>query len=174
MEGLRVVSGNYPYRYSNRTMSEAGWLKPVLPGYVGSGYVSALPDTDLQFTTANSGNPQLDYTVNFATTGTYYVWIRGYAPNAAGDSLYLSLDDSVTGIMTTIESVTGFAPREWSWANTTLQGVPMSVEITTPGLYTLQVWMREDGLHLDRLLLITDNQYFPTGAGPAESNQIDD
>jgi hypothetical protein len=33
--------------------------------------------------------------------------------------------------------------------------------------------MREDGLHLDRLLLITDNQYIPTGAGPAESNQID-
>jgi hypothetical protein len=61
-------------------------------------------------------------------------------------------------------TVTGFAPRAWNWAT----GVVVIV-VSEPGVHTLQVWQREDGLHLDRILLTTDNTYVPTGNGPPES-----
>jgi RHS repeat-associated protein len=43
--------------------------------------------------------------------------------------------------------------------------------LAEPGVYTLTVWMREDGLRLDRLLLITDTTYIPVGIGPSASAQ---
>jgi RHS repeat-associated protein len=37
------------------------------------------------------------------------------------------------------------------------------------GADSLNIWMREDGLRIDRLLLVTDTNYIPTGSGPAVS-----
>jgi hypothetical protein len=136
-----------------------------LPGATDPGYLSAAPDTDLRFTTVNSGNPQLDYTINFTTTGTYYVWLRGYAPNAAGDSIYVGLNDQP------VITLTGFAPRMWSWANHSPQEIPVTIEITGTGEHVLHLWMREDGLRIDRLLLTTNSGYQPTDNGPAESER---
>ena len=76
-----------------------------------------MPDIDQIHTEAiTTTSPQLEYTVNFTTTGTYYVWVRGYAPNAAGDSIYLALEDQ------TAEALTGFAPHQWDWGNRTASG----------------------------------------------------
>jgi hypothetical protein len=108
-------------------------------------------------------SPELRYTINFATTGLYTIWLRGYAPNAAGDSLYVSLDDQPGVILT------GFTPRKWSWANGDAQGGVVTIEMVEPGLHTLHLWQREDGLRLDRILLTTDSNYNPTGDGPPES-----
>lgn len=141
------------------------WLtQTVLSGYSGEGYVNTSPDTDLQFTTAYTTNsPELDYTLNFTTTGVYTVWLRGYAPNGAGDSVYIGLDNQPVTI------VTQFAPRAWTWTRTNTQGNPVTLEITQPGLHTLQLWQREDGLRVDKILLTTDGEYNPSGNGPPES-----
>jgi hypothetical protein len=104
------------------------------------------------------------------TTGVYTLWLRGYAPNAAGDSLYFSLDHQSPTISTTI---TGFMPRDWSWANKTALGNVTTIDITKPGLHTLYLWLREDGLRLDRLLLTADSGYTPTDDGPPESEQVE-
>ena len=37
------------------------------------------------------------------------------------------------------------------------------------GLHTLNVWMREDGFALDKLVLTTDGAYAPLGQGPSPS-----
>ena len=37
------------------------------------------------------------------------------------------------------------------------------------GEHTLDAWMREDGLRVDRMLLVTDTNYIPSDLGPAES-----
>ena len=66
--------------------------------------------------------------------------------------------------------MTGFAADPWSWATErTTTGSPTQLSLQSSGLYTLSLWMREDGLRLDRLLLTTDTNYLPTGFGPAES-----
>lgn len=48
---------------------------------------------------------------------------------------------------------------------------PAQIVITEPGLHRLQVWMREDGLRLDRILLSTDETIIPTGDGPPATSQ---
>ena len=69
--------------------------------------------------------------------------------------------------------VTGFAPGQWSWAKLNLSsGAAATLPLTTTGLITMGLWMREDGLQLDRVLLTTDTNYIPTGFGPAESSRI--
>jgi hypothetical protein len=43
------------------------------------------------------------------------------------------------------------------------------ITVDAAGQHTLNVWMREDGARLDRLILTTDPNYTPTDNGPAES-----
>jgi hypothetical protein len=136
------------------------WItQTVLSDYTGSGYVSILPDIDRRYAADNeTAGPQLVYIINFSTPGTYTLWLRGYAPNAAGDSVYVSVDDQPPA------NLTGFAPRQWEW----LAG-EAKIEVGQPGLYALHIRQREDGLKLDRILLTTDNTYVPVGNGPGES-----
>ncbi|NIW49957.1 MAG: hypothetical protein GWN30_35835 [Gammaproteobacteria bacterium] len=140
------------------------WLSQTkLNGYVGSGYINGLPDTDLRFVSVYSTNPELRYTINLTTTGVYTVWLRGYAPNAAGDSVYIGLDE------TTPITLTGFVPGEWRWASSDANSGVVRIEVTEPGLHTFYLWQREDGLRLDRILLTTNSGYNPSGNGPPES-----
>jgi hypothetical protein len=101
--------------------------------------------------------------MNFTTTGTYYVWLRGFAPNAAGDSVYIGIDETLP------ITLTGFVPGEWSWANSDTSGSVVTIEVTEPGLYTLYLWQREDGIRVDRIILTTDDEYTPSGNGSSES-----
>jgi YD repeat-containing protein len=105
------------------------------------------------------------YPINVATPGAYTLWLRGYPTNAAGDSAYVGLDEQ------TVE-VTGFAPGEWSWASEAANGETATLAIATTGVYTLNLFMREDGLRIDRLLLTTDTNTIPDGLGPPESARL--
>lgn len=69
-----------------------------------------------------------------------------YAPNEAGDSLYVGLDDQPP------QAFSGFAPRTWSWTakSSDTPGNSVILTVTEPGLHTLRLWQREDGLKLDR------------------------
>jgi hypothetical protein len=113
-------------------------------------------------TGAITGSPALHYPVNFATPGVYTVWVRGYATNAAGDSLHVGLDGEVV-------DVTGFASGGWDWAGVTTGGMTATLSVESSGLYTVSLWMREDGLRVDRLLLTADAAQIPTDFGPAET-----
>jgi len=127
----------------------------------GSSILSSVPDTGLIFTvTYTNSSPELLYTANFTTTGAYYVWLRGYASDGAGDSAYVSLDEDGADVLT------GFTPRNWSWANTSQSGNRFTIEVTNSGHHLLRIWQREDGLQLDRVLLTTDVDYIPNGVGP--------
>jgi hypothetical protein len=147
--------------------SSRSWLtQTVLAGYAGFGYLSALPDTDLRFTTSyTTTSPELQYTINFTNTGVYTVWLRGYAPNGAGDSIYVGLDNQPA------TALSGFTPRIWSWTakRTDTPSGAVTIAVTEPGLHVLRLWQREDGLRLDRIVLTTDGNYNPGGSGPPES-----
>ncbi len=47
-----------------------------------------------------------------------------------------------------------------------------TLSISSTGLYTLTLYMREDGLRIDRLLLTTDTTYIPTDFGPPETTRL--
>jgi hypothetical protein len=50
-----------------------------------------------------------------------------------------------------------------------MDNVDATINVPTTGLHRVSVWMREDGLILDKLLLTNNAAYVPTGTGPAES-----
>ena len=87
------------------------------------------------------------------------------APDAGGDSLHVGLDGAAPS---SAADLTGFTD-EWSWSKVTMSGGGATVDLTTTGEHTLDAWMREDGLRVDRVLLVTDTNYIPDGLGPAES-----
>jgi RHS repeat-associated protein len=140
---------------------------------VGAAYQQVLPDVDrLYASEAITGSPELRYTISFADAGTYVVWVRGAAVNAAGDSLHLGLNGNTSA--GSVQALTGFRFNEWGWSAQTMAGTPATLTIPTPGVYTLTLWAREDGLRVDRLLLTTDTNYTPSGNGPAESPRAGD
>ena len=48
-----------------------------------------------------------------------------------------------------------------------------TIEVPSAGYYTINVWMRDDGFRVDRLLLTTDRSFVPSGAGPPKSRRRD-
>jgi lysophospholipase L1-like esterase len=142
------------------------WSQVATSGSSGGAALQALPDDRLQPVLAGAG-PRLDYQVQFARTGTHYVWIRALAHSHKSDSLYVGLDGgtaaaaAVSGL--NVDGVT------WTWTKKTQTSAIATINVTSPGLHTINVWMRESGIVLDKLVLTTSSSYTPTGTGPAET-----
>lgn len=141
-------------------------------GFSGEAYLTALPNTG---TTNSSGyttnSPELQYHVNFTTTGTYYVWVRGYGPTTADDSIHAGVDGTAPSSADKISSsvfLSGF-----NWSQDTMDGSPARLTISSPGVHVVQLWMREDGFKVDKLLFTTSTSSTPPlGVGPTESQRI--
>jgi len=132
----------------------------------GSGAMQALPNKG---TNINSGyvtsSPRMDLAVNFVKTGVHYVWVRGQGATDKEDSLHVGLDGAAVA---TADRMSGFN-SSWTWSKSTMDGVVAQITVSTPGLHTVNVWMREDGMVADKLVLTVNPSYTPTGLGPAES-----
>jgi hypothetical protein len=113
-------------------------------------------------------SPRLDYVINFAKTGPHYVWIFGWGAGGSDDSCHAGLDGEETPLS---NRMSGWS-NQYEWNNGRYERPePSQVDITTPGLHTLNIWMREDGLIIDKIVLTTNPDYTPTGDGPAESHR---
>jgi chitodextrinase len=140
-----------------------------LAGDSGTGAVQATPDNGTVITgSIASTSPELTYRVNFTRTGTHYVWIRGYATVPENNSLHAGLDGAVPGTSDNIETNTFNA---WVWISDSRDGGRVTLNVATPGLHTFSLYMREDGFTADKIVLTTDANYVPAGAGPAESSK---
>jgi len=113
-------------------------------------------------------SPQLDYEIDFVKTGPHYVWIRGWGAGGGDDSCHAGLDGEETPLS---NRMTGWSTN-YTWANGRYERPePSQIDILTTGLHVLNVWMREDGLIIDKIVLTTNPDYIPTGDGPPESTQ---
>jgi hypothetical protein len=79
----------------NRTQS---WVfDDTQSGYLGTGYLSAEPNTGTNQSSGYVGvSPEVQFEVNFSTTGTYYVWLRGYAASGSDNTVHVGLDGQVS------------------------------------------------------------------------------
>jgi len=93
------------------------------------------------------------------------VWVRGKGASERDDSLHVGIDGSLPS---TADRVSGFG-RAWNWSRNTQDGPVARIRVSKTGVHTLNLWMREDGLSVDRMLLTSDNTYRPSGVGPRES-----
>jgi hypothetical protein len=132
----------------------------------GGGVMACLPDTGGNINTGYATtSPQLNFRVNFVKTGTHHIWARVRAPNDAADSFHVGIDGSAPS---SADRITGFSST-LGWSKNTMDSVVATINVTSTGLHTINVWMREDGLVLDKLVLTTNASFTPTATGPAES-----
>ena len=151
--GTGNVSGNSWQTYSDGTASG------------GSG-VQAMPDQG-GWTGLNTNGPRLDYDITFNTTGTYYVYIRSAGSSSQSDSYHAGLN----GVAVTNSSGYGMDNNgSWQWVDDANGGTPVQVVVSSTGQHTFNVWMREDGVQIDKIVLKLASGK-PSGTGPAESSQ---
>ncbi len=138
-------------------------------GFSGDGAVEAKPNDDVN----NNEDfvdlsPRMDYKVNFAKPGKYKVWILGWGRGESDNSCHVGLDGKAQD---GCDRLGEWPAEEWAWLNDTHDGEPAMLEVKEAGVKTLNVWMREDGFVLDKILLTLDPAYTPKDKGPAESRE---
>lgn len=140
------------------------WVKVTKPeGFSGSGALMAMPnDNVLNDDDYVEKSPRIDFEVNFPAAGTYIVWVRGQGEGDEDNSCHVGLDGKAVA---TADKIADFT-SEWSWVKDTKDGEDATLKIDAAGKRTLNVWMREDGFVIDRILLTTDKKFTPTGKGP--------
>lgn len=141
-------------------------------GSLGDGYVQALPNSGVGVDAPNieSSAPHLSYQINFTAAGTRYLWVKGWGDGGADDSVHYGLNGTAAS--------TGFndsavVARTGAFEWTSHRGNTSRTVITVSGAgqQSFDLWMREDGARLDRLLLTTSSSYDPSLSEPPESSR---
>jgi hypothetical protein len=142
-------------------------------GYSGTGAMRALPDTGDLIINEPADYlvicPRLDYEVKFVKSGTHYVWVRWYAISNETNSCHVGLNGNPNPTSDRVGNI--FSYFEWLWAgDSDLDNYErLTMDIPSPGIYTINVWMREDGYWFDKIVFTTNPDYTPTDLGPEES-----
>ncbi len=145
------------------TGSAAGitWQEQSDGAASGGVYVKALPGTGGINTGEGSQGPRLDFDVKFSTAGTYTIYVRMRGPGGSDDSVRLGVD----GTILTTGGVGVSTGNSWSWQSAA--AVSSTFTVSDAGNRTINVWMREDGTEVDKVLVTMGTA--PTGTGPEES-----
>ncbi len=131
--------------------------------------MEAVPNVNLNVNVDTTISPRLDYNLNFAFPGKYYVWVRALADSAPGSSQNDSVNVGIDGVLPdTSAKITGFPPGGYVWSRTTVASTLATLNVASAGPHVVNVWMREDGFIFDKLLFTTNNTYIPIGFGPAD------
>jgi hypothetical protein len=110
-------------------------------------HIGTVSNHDTSGTTAREATPRIDGScVASGAIRTRHVGLDGKA-------------------VATADKIADFTPA-WSWVKDTKDGEDATLKIDAAGKRTLNVWMREDGFVIDRILLTTDKTFTPTGNGP--------
>lgn len=142
------------------------WAPDYTPGFFGVSAMKAGPDTGgLLDTTAEALNnaPRIDYSLSVAAAGNYHVCARLYALDASSDEVWVGISPTTPGSGGNLRSLAQSLDDSWQWVRT---GTVISV---AAGANVLSVYMREDGIRIDRLFLTTGTTCPADMAPPATS-----
>ncbi|MEM8890154.1 MAG: PKD domain-containing protein, partial [Bacteroidota bacterium] len=132
----------------------------------GGSAVEAGPNTGL-WTGLNLNGPRLDFDIEFSETGIYYIYIRSQGPSGNDDSYHVGLNGSGISNLSAY-GMGGSGP--WSWQSIANDDEVMQLNIQSVGKQTFNVWVREDGVQIDKIVLKKASGN-PSGQGPAASQQ---
>jgi hypothetical protein len=149
---LLIEAEEYSFCEFGKNGIDSIWeIESTFVNYSGDGYVAALPDVGTNaFDTTNG--PLVGYNISVQTNGTHHIWVSFAASNGGGDSIHLGLN----GNPLTYGGV-GFGTADnnaWNWKK-------IEVNISSIGKNSLEVWMREDGVMIDSIIITTDLSYDP-------------
>lgn len=126
-----------------------------LPVFSSTGFLRALPDlgSNIQVNVTGS-SPELVYPLAFNESGTYRVWLRGYATGPNDDSVHFGLNGATSAAWNL-----NLNSNAWRWTNLNVSGGTAVMTVPSSGTHTFHLWMREDGLRVDRIALVTDANF---------------
>lgn len=148
------------------------WLvRSNIPNSSENEFLRAEPDNGVSFASGYVGNsPQVNFQVDFVKTGTHYVWIRSLKTGNTDDSVHVGIDGngSSSGRNMTFSG----SSDSWNWSHSN-----RIIEVPSPGMHEINLWMREDGARIDRILLTTNATYIPDNnimGGPSLLAKLED
>ena len=143
------------------------WTTTSLFNSSNNAAIVTTPDSGA-LTSGSSGSPSVEYSGMFDQAGTWYVWLRGWGnTNTQGEGSSDSIHAGLNGELSATADNIDYFPAGWNWSNSTRDGVRASISIPSAGEHKFNLWMREDGLAIDKIVLTTDSTYIPSGSGPA-------
>ena len=120
----------------------------------GSNYMM-VPNNGNKNGGSSTNSPVLTFEVNFVKTGVHYLWVRQKSPNSNDNSISPRLGTSLISQWNMPESSTS-----WVWSK-----LNSSFTVSSTGVKSFHVYMREDGTPIDKIILTSSNSYVPTGTG---------
>ncbi len=171
-EGLHVLEAEQ-FDASEPADGQAWEIKTDISGFQGAGAVVAGPDRKQVVEAPGRGtSPGLVYGVRFDEPGTYYVWVRVWADGTEDNSVHLGLDGAPQRSSLRIETQ---RYDRWQWTSD-IRGRRdrASLEVERPGLHSLHLWMREDGMYVDQILLSRDPDFEPGDGQFSASNHAEE
>lgn len=166
--GLLVIEVEH---YNNQTNYDSYYwnFETTNSEYSSDGYMKVLPAGGIFYKDMISNSPELDYIVNFTNSGEYFIWARGQAKSNNSNSFHMGVNGVIQPKTTAINWFFNFS--SWEWSNKS-EGGFSRVDIASPGVYTVNIWMRESEFSLDKIVFTSDPTFVPQGLGPAETNRI--
>jgi len=113
----------------------------------------------------SSSSVMATYQVKVLKEGIYVLWGRVQAPDYAGDSFFVQIDDGFNYLW---EIKVG---KSWHWdaANDRNGSDPVTFALDK-GKHTIKVKVREDGAKIDKILLTNDLDFVPSSMGETFEN----
>ncbi len=149
--GLIVIDAA-GYSLKSAGLSGREWINTTaLNGYTGSGAMLVESDAGLVIdSNVTVDSPRIDYDVLFPEAGNYLIWVRSRTSNHGSIHLGLNLDMEQWGR----NMYLGTDVFQWRRHRNRMR-------IEQPGLNRISIWMRKEGVALDRIVLTTDGDYIP-------------
>ena len=138
-------------------------------GFSGATAMLSDPD-DGTFISADitTTSPELVFDVDITTTGDYHLWVRIWAASSSSNSVHVGMNGEIDPQSKGAQTQT---IGSWVWLKLARGGNALPYNVGSVGLHTFNLWMREDGTWVDKIVITTDGAFVPTGEGPAESPQ---
>ncbi|HUW83536.1 MAG TPA: hypothetical protein VMZ31_12145 [Phycisphaerae bacterium] len=159
-----VMESEHASTRASGSGAAAGHAWEVLTGdgSLGDGYVQALPDNGLSVSDPQieSSSPHLEFQVEFTGWGTYYLWLKGWAPDTEGAAVHYGLNGSSTSTSPADAALLAGGDG-FEWRSQRANTARPSVSVPTPGIHTVDLWMCQDGARIDRVLLTFNPNYTP-------------
>ncbi len=145
--------------FDSRLSRGGSYWQPISPNNLsGKKGMRAWPNSGTRVSSNyKTTSPQLDYSVNFAHAGRYYVWVRAQGESGNDDSLHVGLDGTAPASGFQVDGSIGAL----GWKGSLMGGGRAYVDVGSAGAHVFNVWMREDGLTLDKIILTTDPNFNP-------------
>lgn len=152
------------------SIDHISWSKRTLGGSSNNRSLKADPNSGKSYKkNIELVSPRADYYVSFADTGTYYLWIRANTKtNIENDEVYCGMNGKIFKETSLLQFSTA---TEWSWSDSSQTG-KMTFQVMKSGTNVLNLWVADDGIFIDKIIITQDSTYVPLEKGPSETEKI--